>query len=187
REHKPIYSISLPDKPTTQEQKAADDFRQSIEQITGAKLPTGRGDSVITISTDAKLAPEQYKIAVEDQKLVLTGGPGRGVINAVHALLEEDLGCRFYTHDSLRLPKKSTLAVSVAPRTYTPKLILRDPFYFASFDPVWSLRNRTNAPDAKVPEEFGGHVDYGGLFVHTAAGLCPPDKYFKDHPEYFAL
>jgi hypothetical protein len=48
------------------------------------------------------------------------------------------------------------------------------------------LRNRTNAPDAKVPEEFGGHVDYGGLFVHTAAALLPPDKYFKDHPEYFA-
>ena len=38
-----------------------------------------------------------------------------------------------------------------------------------------------------MPEEFGGHIDYGGLFVHTAATLLPPDKYFKDHPEYFML
>jgi len=45
---------------------------------------------------------------------------------------------------------------------------------------------RTNAPDAKVPEESGGHIDYGGLFVHTHAGLLPPDKYFKDHPVYYA-
>ena len=187
RDGKPLYSITLSDKPTTEEQKAADDLQQWIEQISGAKLARGASDPSIVISTDPKFAPEEYKIAVDGQKLLLTGGAGRGVINAVYALLEEDLGCRFYTNDSIRLPKSPTLTASVVPRAYTPKLMLRDPFYFASFDPVWSLRNRTNAPAAKVPEEFGGHADYGGLFVHTAAGLCPPDKYFKDHPEYFAL
>src|ERR671912_282448 len=66
-----------------------------------------------------------------------------------------------------------------------PKLRLRDPFYFASFDPTWSLRNRTSAPDARVPEEHGGHMDYGGLFVHTHATLLPAGKYANDHPEYF--
>jgi hypothetical protein len=30
-------------------------------------------------------------------------------------------------------------------------------------------------------------VDYGGLFVHTHHALVPPDKYFKDHPEYFQV
>src|SRR5438309_1403970 len=67
-----------------------------------------------------------------------------------------------------------------------PPLALRDPFYHCAFDADWSVRNRTNAPDAPVPEAAGGHVDYGGLFVHTHATLLPPDKYFKDHPEYFA-
>jgi hypothetical protein len=37
-----------------------------------------------------------------------------------------------------------------------------------------------------VPEEQGGHMDYAGMFVHTAGQLVPPDKYFKEHPEYFA-
>ena len=73
------------------------------------------------------------------------------------------------------------------PRTYAPPLKLRDPFYWCAHDAAWSLHNRTNAPNAAVAEEAGGHMDYGGLFVHTHAALLPPDKYFKDHPEYFAL
>jgi hypothetical protein len=38
-----------------------------------------------------------------------------------------------------------------------------------------------------VSEEYGGHIDYDGLFVHTHAALLPPDKYFKDHPDYFCM
>src|SRR6185436_16473388 len=153
------------DDATPPERKAAADLNRWIKEMTGADL-TRPGGPVIRIVTDEKLPDEGYRIAVEGKDIVLAGGRGRGVVNAVYALLEEDLGCRFYTNDSIRLPKSKTLTVAPVPRTYAPKLILRDPFYFASFDPVWSLRNRTNAPDAKVPEEFGGHVDYGGLFVH---------------------
>ena len=184
----PVYRIELPTDPTPKESKAAEDLSHWIKEITGTDLPREKANSpAIRIATDKSFPDEQYAIAVDDQSnLLLTGGPGRGVINAVYALLEEDLGCRFYTNDSILLPHKKTLAVSPIPRTYAPKLILRDPFYFASFDPIWSLRNRTNAPDAKVPEDHGGHIDYGGLFVHTHAQLLPPDKYFKDHPDYFA-
>ncbi len=64
---------------------------------------------------------------------------------------------------------------------------MRDPFYKVAFDPTWSLRNRTNAPRAAVPEEQGGYYDYGGMFVHTAAALVPPGEHFAAHPEYFYL
>ena len=36
------------------------------------------------------LPPDAYEIATKDQFLFLRGGPGRGVVNAVYALLEED-------------------------------------------------------------------------------------------------
>ncbi|MEO6436241.1 MAG: DUF4838 domain-containing protein, partial [Tepidisphaeraceae bacterium] len=182
------YAIVVRADATPQERKAAEDLNHWVKEMTGADLLPG-GPSVIRIVTDEILPDEGYRIEVKGQALILAGGGGerggRGVINAVYALLEEDLGCRFYTNDSIKLPKSSTLVVNVVPRTYTPKLMLRDPFYFASFDPVWSLRNRTNAPDAKVPEEHGGRVDYGGLFVHTHATLLPPDQYAHDHPDYF--
>jgi hypothetical protein len=71
-------------------------------------------------------------------------------------------------------------------RHYVPQLKIRDPFYACAFDPVWSLRNRANSPHATVPEEQGGHMDYAGMFVHTAAQIVPPNNYFKEHPDYFA-
>ena len=201
---KPSCAIQCPARPTGPEKKAAADLQHWIKEMTGATLEIatdGVQPNGIAIRTDRFLGDEGYRIAADNGQIILSGGKTRGIINAVYALLEEDLGCRFYTNDSIRLPKSSTLTVAPIPRSYIPKLILRDPFYFVSFNPVWSLRNRTNAPvwsvvlammdctnpsDATVPEEFGGHVDYGGLFVHTHAALLPPDKYFKDHPEYFA-
>src|SRR5205814_10048264 len=167
------------------ERRPAEDLNRWIKETTGAEL-AGSGAPSIRIVTDNTLSDEGYRIAIDGKDLVLSGGRGRGVVNAVYALLEEDMGCRFYTNDSIRLPHAKTLTVAPVSRTYNPQLMLRDPFYFASFDATWSLRNRTNAPDAKVPEEFGGHIDYGGLLVHTHANLLPPDKYYKDHPEYFA-
>ena len=188
RDGQPIYSIAIPANPTGPEKKAADDLRHWLKEMTSADLPLAVSPSAkaIRIATDATAPDEQYTIAVDGDALLLTGGPGRGVVNAVYALLEEDLGCRWYTKDSFRLPKSATLTVAPVARTYGPKLKLRDPYYKVSFNADWSLRNRTNAPDARVPEEHGGRVDYGGYFVHTHAYLLPPDPHFKQHPEYFA-
>ncbi len=184
------YSIAIPADSTSEEKKAAEDLQHWVGEMTGVtlKITAKAPGPVISISTRQDFGPDEYEIAVDESKnLRLSGSSGRGAVNAVYALLEEDAGCRFYTNDSIVLPKSKSLVIAVVPRRYAPKLwLLRDPFYFASFDGVWSLRNRSNAPDAKVPEEYGGHVDYGGLFVHTAAGLLPPEKYFKQHPEYFA-
>ncbi len=189
KEGKPVRSIRLATNATVIEKNAAVELQRWIEQITSAHLAITAADSgpSVRLQTESALGEEGYRIAIEGDDLVLAGGTGRGVVNAVYALLEEDLGCRFYTNDSIKLPKGRTLSVRPVPRTFVPKLRLRDPFYTAVFNETWSLRNRTNAPYATVKEEYGGHIDYGGLFVHTEATLLPPDKYFKEHPDYFAL
>ncbi|MBA7520856.1 hypothetical protein ES705_12955 [subsurface metagenome] len=109
------------------------------------------------------------------------------MINAVFALLEEDLGCRWYTNEHFRIPKRTTLKITPVSRTYKPALRLRDPLWYVTRDADWSLRNRTNAPWAEVPEDWGGHVDYDGMFVHTFHKLIPPKEYFEEHPEYYEI
>jgi len=186
---KPQGGIQLPDRPTPQETNAAAQLQFWIKEMTGATLAINSGKargSRIAIRTDGSLGDEGYAIAVSRGRIVLSGGKTRGVMNAVYALLEEDLGCRFYANDSIRLPRTNTLVIAPVARSYMPRLKIRDPFYACAFDPVWSLRNRANAPNAAVPEEQGGHMDYDGMFVHTAAQILPPDKYFKEHPDYFA-
>ena len=186
---KPQGGIQLPEHPTPQETNAAAQLQLWIKEMTGATLPINAGKATgirLAIRTDASLGDEGYAIAVSRGQVILSGGKTRGVINAVYALLEEDLGCRFYANDSIRLPKTNTLVIAPVARRYIPQLKIRDPFYACAFDPVWSLRNRANAPSAAVPEAQGGHIDYAGMFVHTAGQILPPDKYFKEHPDYFA-
>ena len=188
RDGKSRATIALAAQPTPQERRAAEELQRWLRDITGTTLPiqTNTSRRRIVIRTDPALGNEGYEISFERGRLVLAGGKTRGVLNAVYALLEEDLGCRFYTKDSIRLPETERLTLQPVPRRYIPKLKIRDPFYASAFDPEWSLRNRSNAPDAAVPEEAGGHADYDGMFVHTAAQMVPEAKYFKDHPDYFA-
>ncbi len=188
KKDKPLAVIQTPAQPTGPEQKAAADLQQWIQVITGVTVPIGQQKArvVIALRTDPALGDEGYSISVQKGRLTLAGGRTRGVPNAVYALLEEDLGCRFYSRDSIRLPRTNTLVIAAVPRSYIPRLKIRDPFYACAFDSVWSLRNRSNAPDAAVPEDEGGHMDYGPMFVHTAAQMVPADKYLKEHPDYFA-
>ncbi len=193
------YVIVIPAAPTTQDQKAAEDLAHWLSQITGAEFPTVSDAEAprateISVGRTARLPAglaaldlgnEGYAVGVTDKRLFLVGGKQRGAINAVYAFLEEDLGCRWYDRWSSRLPNERTLRVAPVPRSYVPVLFIRDPFYYDAFDGTWSLRNRTNAPDARVPEEWGGHVDYDGLFVHTYNTLVPPGQYWQEHPEYY--
>ena len=206
---KSSYVIVISSKATTQDQKAANDLQQWLKEITDVKLPI-QSDSIrlprslhkISIGhtkyfeklngslVKTKLSDEGYGICCDGKDMYLWGGRSRGVINAVYALLEEDLGCRWYSDEDYRIPKLPTLAFKPAQRTYVPKLNLRDPFYFCSFNADWSLRNRTNSPYAEVPDEWGGRIDYGKnnlLFVHTFNVLVPPNTYFNSHPEYYML
>lgn len=197
------YAIVCPSGASTAEQKAAEDLAFWLHEITGTTFPifsdgNVHSKQIISIGktrqwidanqpdTTEGLNDEGYTIQTNDKNLYLLGGRTRGPINAVYALLEEDLGCRWYTPHDSRIPHTSSLTFSPVERTFVPRLKTRDPFYKAAFDGTWSLRNRTNSPIAPVPEEWGGYMNYA-LFVHTMHQLVPPSEYFEKHPEYYML
>ncbi len=194
------YVIVVPNQPSSQETKAAEELAQWLHEMTSAELPIVResqlrpGTPFISIGHTKllgsrnlpDLGDEGYAILQENVNLFLVGGRRRGPINAVYALLEEDLGCRWYDRYDPDIPHVRNLRVAIVPRTYKPVLDIRDPFYWDAFDPDWALRNRTNAPLVKIPEEWGGVTDYA-WFGHSFDWLVPEDQYFKDHPEYFSL
>jgi hypothetical protein len=198
------YVIVIPAEATSQDKKAAEDLALWLGKMTDAAFEivpdsetprdteisigqTNRLSAAKVPQARSDLGNEGYAIGVDGKRLFLLGGKKRGAINAVYALLEEDLGCRWYSQSFSKIPLRRILRFEPVPRSYVPRLMIRDPFYHDAFDGTWSLRNRTNAPSAAVPEEWGGHVDYDGLFVHTFNTLVPPDKYFGEHPEYFMM
>ncbi len=196
------YVIVRPASATTQEQKAAEELSHWLGEITGAKFGvindaqspreteisvgrTNRLEKANLAIAKEDLGDEGYGIAVKGKKLYLVGGHKRGTIYAVLALLEEDLGCRWYTKTINHIPKRPTLKLKPVPRSYIPQFETRNPRYKWIKDAPWSLRNRINGDHSPIPEEWGGHNDYA-IWVHSFFDLVPPKKYFKDHPEYYS-
>jgi len=201
---KALYAIVLPAGASTQESKAADDLAQWLGKMTGVRFAvwhedaagaprtntisvgsTGLAAASAVVPAGLDLGEEGYAIAAKNGNLFLTGGSGRGPINAVYALLEEDLGCRWYSRTVTLIPSRPTLKFRPVLRAFVPALEVRDPFYFDAFEGTWSLRNRTNSPSATVSPEWGGNMA-SALFVHSFATLVPPDRYFAEHPDYFS-
>jgi len=200
------YVIVHPAKPTAQERRAAQLLSVWLDDMTGASFPVvadsapaqvreicvgpvHREGALAAAKSTGGVADEGYAIAVVGERIVLLGGRTRGPLYAALALLEEDLGCRWYTRNGAnRVPYQTTLKTGIVPRHMNPVFSLRDPYYHDAFEANWSLMNRTNTPNARVPEALGGRLDYvPGWFVHTFGRLVPEKEYFADHPEYYLL
>ncbi|MCX5661092.1 MAG: DUF4838 domain-containing protein [Planctomycetota bacterium] len=198
--------VNIPEKATPQEKRAAKDLARWLKEMGGAEFrivadpePRLEGLRVISLGATQRrqaamlfaapdLGDEGYQIVAKDGDLFLAGGRTRGIVNAVYALLEEDLGCRWYTRDAAVIPHSADVILKPVSRSFMPKLALRDPYYWDTFDAEWSIHNRTNSSAASVPADAGGNMrSASGMFVHTFNRLVPPDKYFKDHPEYFSM
>lgn len=199
------YHLLIPAEPARIEQKAAQDLAHYLGLVSGASFAVRRegeasagGGACISVGRtrllagsrcawkDEELPPEGYAIEVLEDTVYLYGGSGRGLLHGVYALLEEDLGCRWYGLDSVDTPRAPRLRVRLATRKAAPAFELRDPYILRMHDPGWSLRNRTNSPHARIPLAWGGSIRLYHM-GHTYARYFPPEKYFAEHPEYYAL
>jgi hypothetical protein len=199
------YEIVIPRQATSQEQKAAYELEFWLEQMTGVAMPVVTDEAhdknvqkrrAIHVGVtsgyrkagfkapDATLGDEGYAISVKDGDLFLVGGRRRGPINAVLALLEEDLGCRWLPGDVNVTAHRPELSFRPVPRRHVPAFEGREPFYFESLSPIWSLRNRTNSTHVPIPDAWGGFT-FWALRTHSHLLLVPPEKYFDSHPEYY--
>jgi len=193
-DYKARYAILLPAEPSAQETQAATELALWLKMLSGAEFSvTADGeqapaDHVISIgrtrpAEEANLATVElkhdgYRIAFAKDNILLSGGRRAGILNAVYALLEEDLGCRWYQpgDDGTVIPMRATLTLQPAPRVFAPPFDrLRKVDYGDVADGEWQRRNRTRPGDWANP-----------FFVHTYYQHVPSEL-FDAHPEYFAL
>jgi hypothetical protein len=182
------------------EQHAAGELANFLEQITGAKFdivpPPAAGKARLLVGPQAgKLAAPDFSadglgaegiiIRSAGDDLILAGGYPRGTLYAVYTFLEEQLGCRWWSSTESTIPKKPTLQVANLDVRYAPVLEYRSPYWFDAFDGDWAVRNKCNGQAHRLDDKRGGRHIYEG-FVHTFYPLISPEKYFKDHPEWFS-
>jgi len=182
------------------QQHAATELANFLEQITSAKFeivyPPVTGKSRLLIGPEAaKLAVADFSadglgtdgivIRTVGSDIILAGGHPRGTLYAVYTFLEDHLGCRWWSSTESTIPKKPTIQVTNLDIRYAPALEYRSPYWFDAFDGDWAVRNKCNGHAHRLDAKRGGRHIYEG-FVHTFYRLIPPEKYFKDHPEWFS-
>ncbi len=199
------YQIVVADNASPSTKHGAEELQMFLEQISGVKLPIvsdhepqgpkeivlGDNDHLrkLGVTIDfAELGREGYVIRTVGDHLIIAGGKLRGNMYGVYGFLEDHLGCRWFTPGVSRIPKSARLVVGPIDERQVPALEYREPYLYECFDGDWCARNRMNSSTGRLDAKHGGKVMFGnGFFVHTFSSLVPPEKYFKDHPEYFSL
>jgi len=198
------YRVVVSAKASPSEKHGAQELARFLGEMSGgtfevvpepSKLPrkailVGRGrlvDSLVPASAFDGLGDDGFLIRAVGDTLILAGGRQRGTMYACYSLLEDVLGCRWYSSAVSVIPKMPTIRIPAGiDRRETPAFENRDPFYTDAFDADWAARNRSTADSARLDEQRGGKISYYP-FVHSFLYLVPPDRYFAEHPEYFSL
>ncbi len=183
------YTIVLPNQEDTLLLFAATELQSYIEKTTKVNLPIETAKArpegkVIRLGwpdSGESLHSATIQISSHDEAIDLTGGSSLSSLYAVYTFLENYAGVRFYSPWVEKIPTVSTLEIPVHLQyTYTPDITTRTVHSRMFYD------HPTFAHKLKVtPEAFPGYVP--DARVHTFNTFVPEKKYFKTHPEYFAL
>lgn len=187
------------------EQTAAKELQAHLKLVTGAELPlvsegaapAGGPQILLGPTADfraafpnddlAALKHDGLIIRTAGSKLYLLGGRPRGTLYAVYTFLEDTVGVRWWGSraDETFIPKQPTLQIPDLNVRYVPQLQYREAFYRGAFDGVYAARSKCNGHFENVAEDYGGHYRILG-WCHTFCQLLPPERYFKDHPEWYS-
>ncbi len=197
------YRIVIAEHPSPSVFHAAEELKRFLGEISGADFPIvfdgeKQTECEIVVGKNAHfdalscgvdiegLGDEGVWLKTVGKTLVLAGSDVRGALYAVYQLLDEHLGCRWFTAEDSFIPKRTVLTLPEPDDRFVPPLEFRDPYMQAYNDGAFYSRNRCNAESGRLGPAEGGKVTYA-RFVHTMQELVPPEEYFDSHPEYFAL
>ncbi len=207
------YAIVIPAVSAPVEQTAAEELQLYLKKALGAELSICKeGEPVskafyIGHTEYAKAAgingksEENWIIKLLDENVILTGGVkenDRGIIYAVYHFLEDIVGIRWWSVWEEYVPELNELVLdSELYKEGTPFFEHRKVLGFRhNEDFYYDARTRCNVVGDDGLEngvyhesikKLGGALPFGRPHhVHTIDKYIPGDKYFKDHPEWFA-
>ncbi|MDQ6480081.1 DUF4838 domain-containing protein [Dyadobacter sp. LHD-138] len=197
------YKIFVSRNASKPEHHAARELQKYLDEISGCRLSITNdkepGQKLVYIGFKeapqsllkgldiAGFGKEEFIIRADSGRLLIAGGNTRGTLYGVISYLSDHLGCRWYTREVVKIPKKKTVFLSPIDDRQQPRFEAREMAYRETNDLNWVTHNRLNHSHSKsIPDSLGGgYVVYP--WVHTAFDLVSPDDYFEKHPEYFAL
>ena len=196
------YAVVIPSEASETEVYAAQMLSEYLSALDGQQYPVISdersfsgfrfcvGETSVYDTADIAGKPsESYMIAPFSKGLAIYGGGSRGTIYGVIRFLEEFCGYRYFTPESGMISVSGQMKLPEEKTEYTPFFEYRDTDWRSGWIPMYSLANKLNgAAHQSLSKEQGGGIAYLGNFSHTlSTDFCSAERYFKSHPEYFAL
>ena len=200
------WDIVVAEDATASERYAASEFQALFTVASGLTLPIvtaaegaskhvyiGPGEALRASHAGFDvdpMGPEDLRIVIRDDVIVIAGGRPRGTLYGVYTFLEDYLGVRFLTHDHTHVPAVGDWRV-IGPvdRFYRPPLSFRWCYYGENHvSPAFAVRLRNNAivDNTKLAGPLGGASGVK-LINHTFYQMVPTAEYGEEHPEFFAM
>lgn len=182
KNHRPAGRIIYADRADSAAAVLAQDF---IRRISGATMPITtadakprKGDIVISRTDNPAIKEDGFRLTTTPGYLLIESNRGNGGVYGVVSLLEQELGCNYWSENEFTVPTLPTISLPALDRIDNPAFRYRQSQNYAlRTDPVYRQWMRLEEPG----DEFAG-----GLWVHTFDRLLPSAVYGKDHPEYYA-
>ena len=192
------FGVVLPSDAVPAEKTAGRELRKYLSEIsvrtrvsssrTSFRFFLGQSPAIaekLGIGDFASLRPDEILLRRIGNDFYLTGARPRGTLYAVYTFLEDFCGMRFLAPDETLYPTHFSFSDTLNFR-YAPRFIMREvPFPSLRLSNDFAAKRKVNGHWQKTSEEWGGHETILG-FCHTFSELMPPDKYAKEHPEYYS-
>lgn len=196
------WKIAIQPGATAPDRTAASELSTYLQRSTGARfdvvesnappkhvIVVGQGPLAKELFPDidlTKAGDEEIVIAAANDNLLIAGGRPRGTLYAASHFLQKYCGVRWWAPWAESVPAHPNLNIDLSIERYKSPFESRNPFWFPAFNKTWARRNFSNSQNAGLQPDDGEAIIYQG-FVHTFHPLVPPEKHFKDHPEWYSL
>lgn len=197
------YKIVIPDNATPAEKNAADILAMhlnhfltagSFKIIKNATASSADGHYIFigkSLTHKRLPATESYKAdeiryQLYNGQLYFSAENERALIYSVFDFLESEVNIRFWTPFETDYPELKNLTLSDINYKYAPPVSYRSHFtYNANYSEAFAAALKLNGDYQKTNNHWGETNKILG-WVHTFETILPVQKYFKQHPEWYA-
>jgi hypothetical protein len=196
-------AIVLPQQAIPSEETAAQELQHYLAQITGAKFKVMRegqtadlkGSAIYVGPTEfskrhlkntGTYGAEEWALKTQGNALILTGGRPRGTLYAAYHFLEDVGGVRWWNPWEEFIPKREVLPIPALDKRGQPAFRYRNIYMiYGNDDGHFAARSRLNS--TPMAAAYGGDSEYSLPSAHSFFQWLPPEKYFKDHPDWYLV
>ena len=151
----------------------------------GFSIYVGRAaNSALIDLSDVK--DDGYKLEIKPEGIYIVGKTDDAARNGVYDFLETHLECMYVSPENTYVPRCPTVKLALEEKTVNPTITWRKVYQYESVQNGWYERLKMNGTIVKEGENSIELYNEWGTWCHSSFEFVPPEKYFDEHPEYYA-